>query len=85
MSIYDHLNTPALDSLEGELNSLRESRELLELVWEWYGPYGPEEARGMGFLAKGSSRPVINALKSMQMPGELQTRLRRHFRFDDSE
>jgi hypothetical protein len=80
-----HFETPAIDSLEAELASLRESRALLEEIWRWYGPYGPEEARSVGSFAKQPSRPVINALQAMSMPDALASKMIAYFDFDDSE
>lgn len=75
------LETPRLDALEQELKKLKRAQELLEEIWDWHGPYGPEKA--MRTRRKG--KKVAYDFWIEQMPQELRIKLQQHFNFDDSE
>jgi len=37
------LDTPNLDAALAEIEKLKRAQDILEEVWNWTGPYGPDE------------------------------------------
>jgi len=73
--------TDKVDEFQEEIDKLKEGCELLEEIWSWYGPYGPEKKH----RTKRRSKKVAYDFWVERMPEELHSKLMRFFDFDDSE
>lgn len=69
----------ALRDLAQDLADAEAAQNLLQEIWAWYGPYGPD-------IPMGGDDPAFRRLiLAMKMPDDLHRKLRDHFKFDDSE
>lgn len=73
-----------LRELSGDLARADAAQALLDEIWSWYGPSGPEGNPGLpyAFLASKEAQKLINHLK---MPESLISKLQTYYEFDDSE
>lgn len=71
-----------LRELALDLEAADAVQALLNEIWAWYGPYGPETDLPREFLLSTNAQKLI---RHLQMPDELRHKLQTHFKFDDSE
>jgi hypothetical protein len=87
-------NKNPLETLRGLADALEyaeKMEKILEVVWDWAGPYGWIRNK-VDFNTMQRAQEKIRAdpdlrayFLSLEMPAELHSKLREHFRFDDSE
>jgi hypothetical protein len=73
-----------LEDLADALAEAKRAKELLDEIWSWYGPYGPDLP--YDYISKTRTNPEMRKLlEALQMPEKLRYKLQDFFRFDDSE
>jgi hypothetical protein len=79
------METEHIDELLGEIARLKEGCKLLEEIWGWYGPYGPEKAQATVSTKRRKGKSLVYDYWVERMSDDLQGKLQRFFGFDDSE